>query len=98
VAVKVIHPQLCQDGEFIRRFRHEAEAAAKVSGWYTAPVVAVGVDDNPPWARDRLRARPVPGGHRRQVRRAARSGAVETVASGLVFIGCHDDSLYAMKA
>jgi outer membrane protein assembly factor BamB len=49
VAVKVIHPQLCQDWEFIRRFRHEAEAAAKVSGWYTAPVVAVGVDDNPPW-------------------------------------------------
>jgi hypothetical protein len=29
VAVKVIHPRLCQDGEFIRRFRHEAEAAAK---------------------------------------------------------------------
>jgi len=49
VAVKVIHPQLCQDTEFIRRFRHEAEAAQKVSGWYTAPVVAVGVTDNPPW-------------------------------------------------
>ena len=25
------------------------EAAQQVSGWYTAPVVAAGVDDNPPW-------------------------------------------------
>jgi serine/threonine protein kinase/outer membrane protein assembly factor BamB len=49
VAVKVIHPQHCQDAEFVRRFRGEVEAAQKVSGWYTAPVVAAGVDDNPPW-------------------------------------------------
>ena len=49
VAVKVIHRELCQDTEFLRRFRNEAEAAQKVSGWYTAPVVAAGVDDNPPW-------------------------------------------------
>src|SRR5215469_7954985 len=49
VAVKVIHAELCRDTEFVRRFRHEAEAAQKVSGWYTAPVVAAGVDDNPPW-------------------------------------------------
>jgi outer membrane protein assembly factor BamB len=49
VAVKVIHPQHCQDAEFVRRFRSEVEAAQKVSGWYTAPVVAAGVDDNPPW-------------------------------------------------
>ena len=49
VAVKVIHPDLCRDTEFVRRFRNEAEAAQKVSGWYTAPVVAVGVTDNPPW-------------------------------------------------
>jgi outer membrane protein assembly factor BamB len=49
VAVKVIHRELCQDPDFIRRFRHEVEAAQKVSGWYTAPVVAAGVDDNPPW-------------------------------------------------
>src|ERR1700749_126751 len=39
VAVKVIHRELCQDTEFIRRFRHEVEAAQKGSGWYTAPVV-----------------------------------------------------------
>ncbi len=49
VAVKVIHRELGQDTEFIRRFRNEVEAAQKVSGWYTAPVVAAGVDDNPPW-------------------------------------------------
>src|ERR1700749_2513297 len=49
VAVKVIHRELCQDTEFIGRFRHEVEAAQKVSGWYTAPVVAAGVDDSPPW-------------------------------------------------
>jgi outer membrane protein assembly factor BamB len=49
VAVKVIHAELCRDAEFIRRFRNEVEAAQKVSGWYTAPVVAAGVDDNPPW-------------------------------------------------
>ena len=49
VAVKVIHRELSQDTEFIRRFRNEVEAAQKVSGWYTAPVVAAGVDDTPPW-------------------------------------------------
>jgi outer membrane protein assembly factor BamB len=49
VAVKVIHAELSRDVEFVRRFRHEVEAAQKVSGWYTAPVVAAGVDDNPPW-------------------------------------------------
>src|SRR5215469_11743598 len=49
VAVKVIHRELCGDADFIQRFRNEAEAAARVSGWYTAPVVAVGVNDNPPW-------------------------------------------------
>jgi len=49
VAVKVIHPDLCRDPEFVRRFRNEAEAAQKVSGWYTAPVVAAGLSDNPPW-------------------------------------------------
>src|SRR3984893_4692628 len=49
LAGKVIHAELCRDADFVRRFRNEVEAAQKVSGWYTAPVVAAGVDDNPPW-------------------------------------------------
>jgi Protein kinase domain len=49
VAVKVIHPELARDPDFVRRFRAEVEAARRVSGMYTAPVVAAGVDDRPPW-------------------------------------------------
>src|SRR4029077_16410630 len=49
VAVKGIHRELGQDAEFVRRFRNEVEAAQKGSGVCTAPVVAGGVDDNPPW-------------------------------------------------
>ncbi|MDH6129750.1 serine/threonine protein kinase [Kitasatospora sp. GP82] len=32
VAVKVIRPELAGDGEFRARFRHEVEAARRVSG------------------------------------------------------------------
>ena len=49
VAVKVIHPELWDNQDFVRRFRGEADAAQRVSGAYTAPVVAAGVDDRPPW-------------------------------------------------
>ena len=49
VAVKVIHAELARDEAFIRRFRSEVNAAQRVSGLYTAPVVAAGVDDMPPW-------------------------------------------------
>lgn len=49
VAVKVIHPHLAGDPSFVMRFRHEVEAAEKVSGAYTAPLVASGPDDTPPW-------------------------------------------------
>jgi outer membrane protein assembly factor BamB len=49
VAIKVIHPELARDSEFVRRFRAEVEAARRVSGMYTAPVVAAGVEDWPPW-------------------------------------------------
>ena len=49
IAVKVIHPELSDDPDFARRFRGEADAAQRVSGLYTAPVVATGIDDRPPW-------------------------------------------------
>jgi serine/threonine protein kinase len=49
VAMKVVHPGLAADPEFLRRFRNEVAAARAVSGMYTAPVVGAGIDDNPPW-------------------------------------------------
>jgi serine/threonine protein kinase len=49
VAVKVIHPELARDPEFRLRFSREVAAARVVSGMYTAPVVASGVDADPPW-------------------------------------------------
>ena len=58
VAVKVIHPELAADPAFRARFRAEVAAARKVSGAYTAPVVAAGLDDYPPWMATALVAGP----------------------------------------
>jgi serine/threonine protein kinase len=49
VAIKVVHPDLASDTEFLRRFGQEVAAARAVSGIYTAPVVASGLDERPPW-------------------------------------------------
>ena len=49
VAVKVIYPELAKDPMFRIRFRREVAAAKAVSGAYTAPVMAAGPDDDPPW-------------------------------------------------
>jgi Protein kinase domain len=49
VAVKVVHPDLARDADFLRRFQQEVVAARAVSGIYTAPVVASGLDERPPW-------------------------------------------------
>jgi serine/threonine protein kinase len=49
VAVKVVHPELARDAEFISRFAREVATARMVSGIYTASVVAAGMDDDPPW-------------------------------------------------
>ena len=49
VAVKIVHPEYARDPEFVQRFRREVRAAGAVSGAYTAPVVAAGPDDDPPW-------------------------------------------------
>jgi hypothetical protein len=49
VAIKVVHPQLARDQEFLQRFGREVAAARAVSGMYTAPVVGSGLNDTPPW-------------------------------------------------
>jgi Protein kinase domain len=49
VAIKVVHPDLARDTEFLARFRQEVAAARAVSGIYTAPVVASGLEEIPPW-------------------------------------------------
>ena len=49
VAVKVVHPDLARDPEFMLRFRREVAAAQSVSDAYTAAVVGAGPDDSPPW-------------------------------------------------
>ena len=49
VAIKVVHPKLADNADFLRRFRQEVASARAVSGIYTAPVVATGLDDDPPW-------------------------------------------------
>jgi len=49
VAIKVVHPELARDAEFRQRFGREVAAARAVGGMYTAPVVAAGLADDPPW-------------------------------------------------
>jgi serine/threonine protein kinase len=49
VAIKVVNPGLADDAEFLHRFTQEVAAARAVSGIYTAPVVASGLDERPPW-------------------------------------------------
>jgi hypothetical protein len=49
VAIKVVNPDLAEDTEFLHRFAQEVAAARAVSGIYTAPVVASGLDERPPW-------------------------------------------------
>ncbi|MFI1421064.1 LamG-like jellyroll fold domain-containing protein [Streptomyces sp. NPDC020731] len=49
VAVKVVHAELVRRPEFRDRFRREVEAARKVSGAFTAPVVDADPDAPLPW-------------------------------------------------
>ncbi|MCT2592531.1 Hsp70 family protein [Streptomyces sp. N2-109] len=49
VAVKVVYPHLARQPEFRRRFGREVEAARAVGGAFTAPVVAAGPQEDPPW-------------------------------------------------
>ncbi|MEU6663115.1 PQQ-binding-like beta-propeller repeat protein [Streptomyces sp. NPDC046821] len=49
VAVKVVRESYAQDERFRERFRAETQAALKVSGAYTAPVLAADPDAPQPW-------------------------------------------------
>ncbi|WP_267245022.1 serine/threonine-protein kinase [Streptomyces sp. PR69] len=49
VAVKVVHPHFALDEEFRARFRREAEAARRVGGRWTAPVLDADPDASVPW-------------------------------------------------
>lgn len=49
VAVKVVRDSYAQDPRFRARFRAETEAAFKVSGAFTAPVLAADPDAAQPW-------------------------------------------------
>ncbi|MFC4330571.1 protein kinase [Streptomyces andamanensis] len=49
VALKVVHAKHAQDPVFRARFRHEIEAARRVSGAFTAAVVDADPEADPPW-------------------------------------------------
>jgi hypothetical protein len=49
LAIKVIRAELAEDPEFRARFGREVEAARRVSGVFTAPVVDADVDAPMPW-------------------------------------------------
>ncbi|XQE87902.1 serine/threonine-protein kinase [Streptomyces microflavus] len=49
VAVKVVHEEHVGNGEFRARFRREIEAARRVGGRYTAPVLDADADADHPW-------------------------------------------------
>ncbi|MFF2194858.1 protein kinase [Streptomyces sp. NPDC058157] len=49
VALKVIRQEFAYDGDYRARFRHEIQAARRVSGAFTAPVVGADAEADPPW-------------------------------------------------
>jgi serine/threonine protein kinase len=49
VAVKVVHRQFAADPEFRQRFAREVDAARRVGGFHTAPVVDADPDAESPW-------------------------------------------------
>ncbi|MGW4685645.1 protein kinase domain-containing protein [Streptomyces sp. NPDC004244] len=49
VAVKVVHPHFAADAEFRARFRREVEAARRVGGEWTAPVLDADPEAPVPW-------------------------------------------------
>ncbi|WP_329336073.1 serine/threonine protein kinase [Streptomyces sp. NBC_00663] len=58
VAVKVVHPHFALDEEFRARFRREVEAARRVGGAWTAPVLDADPDAAVPWVATAYAAGP----------------------------------------
>lgn len=58
VAVKIVHPHFALDEEFRARFRREIEAARRVGGAWTAPVLDADPDARVPWVATAYAAGP----------------------------------------
>ncbi|WP_416983166.1 serine/threonine-protein kinase [Streptomyces sp. T028] len=58
VAVKIVHPHLALDEEFRARFRREVEAARRVGGAWTAPVLDADPEATVPWVATAYAAGP----------------------------------------
>ncbi|GAA3789418.1 serine/threonine-protein kinase [Streptomyces phyllanthi] len=58
VAVKVVHPHFALDEEFRARFRREVDAARRVGGAWTAPVLDADPEASVPWAATAYAAGP----------------------------------------
>ncbi|MFD4584037.1 serine/threonine-protein kinase [Streptomyces sp. NPDC058434] len=61
VAVKVVHPHFALDEQFRARFRREVEAARRVGGAWTAPVLDADPDAPVPWVATGFVAGPALG-------------------------------------
>ncbi|MGW3125845.1 protein kinase domain-containing protein [Streptomyces sp. NPDC001123] len=83
VAVKVVHAQYAEDPVFRARFRQEIEAARRVSGAFTAPVLDADPDARAPWMATQY----VPGqslAARIRAHGALRAAELRPLALGLV--------------
>ncbi|MFE7644504.1 serine/threonine-protein kinase [Streptomyces phaeoluteigriseus] len=58
VAVKIVHPHLALDEEFRARFRREVDAARRVGGAWTAPVLDADPTAHVPWVATAYAAGP----------------------------------------
>lgn len=58
VAVKVVHPHFALDEEFRARFRREVDAARRVGGDWTAPVLEADPEARVPWVATAYAAGP----------------------------------------
>ncbi|GHC70949.1 serine/threonine-protein kinase [Streptomyces flavofungini] len=58
VAVKIVHPHFALDEEFRARFRREVDAARRVGGDWTAPVLEADPEASVPWVATAYAAGP----------------------------------------